>query len=423
MQLGAMIAVMLMISMSFVPAVSAEIYIQNTGINVPASESKEIFSSNKLEEIPSFQPGILDKTPYVNQPLNPNVNKEQLEFICIAFSQVWLDKNDDAKEPELVNITIPEYWLTTVTFPAGVPAHIPAQCFDKIPMNSDELIAILWMPKNLINIESKENSVTLNFPEDFLLYKSNITEAKIALEKDESETRMHSKELIHPPIKPFQVDNTKTINTEATFDYQERTRYYRKTLYSITGVTGKIDPISYSNQGETFTSYHEIEIYLNRDGDIIEFVNFMRNAGHNHVFVAQYDEYISSTPLDVDISGLDYVEYYLYLESGTYWVHIRNPVSGTLYTGSYDDTDNPATRVNWLTGSTELYTDSIFSNYFNVDSDIVEDWTRNSNGNWYRPKTTFSWHSSSSDQQYVDINTWFDSTNKINTNHLASSTI
>jgi len=126
--------------------------------------------------------------------------------------------------------------------------------------------------------------------------------------------------------------------------------------------------------------------------------------------------------LQVDVTGtLQPIEYRLYMSGGVYDLWLKDTSTETWYHNSYDDSDNPSTRVDWLTGSTEVDTVGGISEYFRTETNpIRDDWTY-ADGVWHRPGTTFNWNSYSPDQQYVYINAWWDNSDRINTRHIAGS--
>lgn len=117
------------------------------------------------------------------------------------------------------------------------------------------------------------------------------------------------------------------------------------------------------------------------------------------------------------------MEYYFYLENGVYWFHLRNPNSGAWETSSYNNPEYPATRVDYLIGSTELYLDSGIE-FFRVETRPIRiDWTRTSEELWYRPLTTFDWFTYTPNEQYVSISAQWTSDGRIETTHVGGSSI
>lgn len=260
----------------------------------------------------------------------------------IIVSQAWLLQNDEDARPDIVKITFPANWL------------------NKTEVSGKEPIVLLRIPKKMLELDDinvDPNILTISYPVNMFEFHTNVTvmnESRARLEQVAASTNEKS--------LPSQPSVSNLVSTEPTgvqaIDYQERAWYYRNSGYTVIRVTGLVEPYSYSNQGETFRNYNEREIYLNRNGDIGEVISDFTDSGNAYVWVAIYDEGSWVTPwnwLLVDVTGtLQPIEYYFYINSGVYDVWLKDTSSGTWYSKSYDDTDNPATYIDWLTGSTEL---------------------------------------------------------------------
>ncbi|KUL01027.1 MAG: hypothetical protein XE11_2267 [Methanomicrobiales archaeon 53_19] len=93
-----------------------------------------------------------------------------------------------------------------------------------------------------------------------------------------------------------------------------------------------------------------------------------------------------------------------------YEIWFQDQSTDQWYYYSYDDTDNPATAVDWLMGSSELYIYGGVQHYFEaIAYPILDEWTRRSDGTWYSPGQTFDFIRYSDDQPYVHVSTWLSS--------------
>jgi hypothetical protein len=366
---------------------------------------------DKAKELPAFQPSIRDKLSYegklrLMENLTSTPPLPESDLARIIASEAWFLQNDEDARPDMVKMTFPADWL------------------NKTEVSGNEPIVLLRIPKKMLELDDTNEDpdlLTIAYPINMFGFYTNISvmdKGRASSEKVSASTN-------------FQPSVSNLVSTESAgvkaIEYQERAWYHRDSSYTAIRVTGLIDPHSYSNQGETFRNYNEREIYLNRSGDIAEFISDFTDSGNAYVWVAIYDEGSWVTPwnwLLVNVTeSLQPIEYYFYMNSGVYDIWLKNTSSGTWYYKSYDDKDNPATYIDWLTGSTELDTIGGISKSFRVETNpIRDDWTY-AGGNWYRPKTTFSWHSYSPNQQYVYINAWWDGSDRINTQHVAGSSI
>lgn len=398
-----------------VPIVSA---VDPTIPNVP-EEKKYNETASMVEEsstdLPDFQPNIMDKLSYEEEKecmktLTPTPPLPESEIAQLIVSEAWLLQNDEDKRSEIVRITIPESWLKDS------------------PVNEKEAIVLLRVPKKMLKLDNKNanpNEITLSYPIEMFKFYSNIDEMEMDRNCKDNEISSMNDQLSTSMSGTSNLYNLKSGNTKDINRYA-RAWYYGNRSFNVVTVTGSIDPTSYSNQGETFRNYNEREIYLDRDGDIIEFISDFTDSGNSYVWTAIYDEDSWVTPwnwLLVNVTGtLQQIEYRLYMDDGYYDLWLRDTSTDTWYQNSYNDRDNPATRVNWLVGSTEVDTVGSISEYFKTETNpIRDDWTY-ANGDWHSPQITFNWNGyDPADDQYVYIRAWWDGSGRINTRHIAGS--
>ena len=388
-------------------------------ISANEQEDTEYTKSPMVEEnsmeLPSFQPGIKDKWSYEEEKeylkdLVPTPPLSESDMIQIIVSEAWLLKNDEDKRSEIVKFTIPVIWEK------------------ESPATESESIVVLRVPEKMLELDNTNvdpNKITVSYPIDMFKFYSNIAEMELDKKGKEIVISSMNNQFSTTISGASNSDDLKFGNTKAINKYA-RAWYQRDTSYNVVTVTGSIYPTSYSNQGETFRNYNEREIYLNRDGDVIEFISEFTDWGSSYVWAAVYDEdsWVTSRQwLSVDVTGtLQQIEYRLYMENGIYDLWLKDTSTDTWYHNTYDDSDNPSTRVNWLTGSTELDTFGGISEYFRTETNpIRDDWTY-ANGDWRRPQTTFDWNSyDPADDQYVYLNAWWDGSDRINTRHITGS--
>jgi len=364
---------------------------------------------------PAFQPSILDKILIKPATSKYRVNTQSIDFIGTAFSSSWIDQHDQSPTSNQITITLPEDHILKKTVSSGSTVPIPEELANMIVGNDDGSILVLWAPKDLIQFGKNGSNVTIQFPKDLLCNYSGIAQFKNDIKTYLSEVTDTKDDTLSSAMDPAVLASRSL--------YKKRAQYVRDSAYTVTGVTGILDPYSYSNNGRSFTSYHEIEIYLNGQNNTAEFISNIRDDGDYRYWVVIWDEGTYYTMLDKTTNSLPYMEYYFYLENGVYWFHLRDPNSGAWDTSSYDDTDDPATRVDWLMGSTELYLDSGTGDFRVETRPIREDWTRTSDGSWYRPRTTFDWYTYTPNEQYVSISAQWTSDDRIETTHVGGSSV
>jgi hypothetical protein len=395
---------------AMVPIVSAE---QSSGmmngtLSRPESDAVNVVT---LQKLPAFQPGINDKLSYEEEHqliknYSPSPPVSESDMVQVIFSKAWLLQNDQDPRPDMVQVTFPETWLKNPV------------------VKEDEAIVMLRVPKRMLELDNtcKDSGlITVSYPENMFEGFLNLTDKNVTIQERQkaAETRLHRS--INQAVPAIQEIYNKTGTKD--IDKQVRAWYQRNTGYSVSKVIGSLDPTSYSNSGESFRNYNEREIYLDRSGDIIEFISDFTDTGGEYAWVAVYDEGTWSTAwnwLNIEVTGtLQQINYHFYITNGVYELWLQDTSSGTWYSNSYTDTDNPSTRVNWLVGSTEVDTMGGISNYFRTETNPIRDDATYTGSSWYSPQTTFEFNSYSSDEQYVYITAGFDGSGRLASQHIA----
>lgn len=368
------------------------------GIIYPAIAKSLISTKEPPRQITPIPP---EREPEPTSPL------PESELTHIMFSKSWLLQNDEDERPEIIKITFPASWL------------------NKSPeVGSNEPIALLRMPKEMLRImdtNGDPNMITVALPKSMFKFYSNVSEIKSATAnmKKLDERKQNAISLYPEPA-----------TGAGSIEYGEWVwfacdPFTDNPSYVVTRVVGTSTPYSYYNSGETFRSYHEREVYLDRDGDIIEFIADYTDSGNVYVWVAVFDEGIWSTPWDwllIDVTGsLQLIEYYFFIDQGYYKIWLHDTKTDSWYYKAYDDTDNPSTRVTWLTGSSEIDTVDGISQAFEVKTyPVTTDWVWY-DGAYHRPDTAFEYWGKSTNQPYVYVDGWFDSLGRIITDHRSAS--
>src|SRR5208337_450097 len=244
-------------------------------------------------------------------------------------------------------------------------------------------VVILWAPKEILSIATSGEYTTIKAPERILLHYKSQDESFASVKKS-----AHENLLISHDSYPAGVPMKSLQQTATTQDFAERSWYYdANCAHQVTGAQGVIDPSTSSNNGESYFSYHEMEIYLERDTDCIEFVSYHRTDGQIRIFVSMHDDGYLSTPIDIDATNLPYMNYYLSIDA-PYWytTRLQNPLTGTWYTNTWTDSDNFSRYIKSLRGSSELlslqHVPPIYS-FHTATSPISVDSVRNlATGNW-----------------------------------------
>ena len=333
---------------------------------------------------------------------------DESELITLVFSESWILENNESTDPRLVKLTAEK---SSLTAHHGCDAEITT-FYSPSEIRDDEGIVVLRVPKKMLALFNKRpDELTIDCPADFFMFYPNIDQLYNDLqEKHDS--------LSSTPEVDLQSDSNQEVDSQSTRTstfYGEWAQYYRNSSYanSIVYVTGKIKPDTTVNEGQDAVVYLEREIYTNRDGDIIELTLFYRKDGEIFLSVPIYDEHNltwETTSTWIDATAKPYFDYYVSIANGMYEIWFQDQSTDQWYYYSYDDTDNPATAVDWLMGSSELYIYGGVQHYFEaIAYPILDEWTRRSDGTWYSPGQTFDFIRYSDDQPYVHVSTWLSS--------------
>jgi len=354
-------------------------------------------------------------SPYGKEKVKPDPNSPPIpesELTHIIIPKSWLINNDQDKRPEIIKIAIPKSWLNN---PPKVDENKPVVLL-RIPK------MMLYDLNSIFNKDRNPNVIVVSLPKYAFKFYPNITMLKEDLER--------MIKVNEQMIKKSNNSNIVKPDYTILWDefYGEWVWFQRYPSYNVIYITGIVDPVINQNSGTVFWSYHEREIYLDGDGDVLEVISDHRANGEVHVWVSIFDNNVwekwdeGEPALNVS-DALQPVEYYVSIkysgQLGKYAVFLHDTKNDIWKYGIYYDTDNPSTRINWLTGSTELLFNYPLKDFYVKTYPIRTDWTLDDNGNWHRPKETFTFYGYSSDQPHVNVYGWWDTYDRLVTSHSA----
>lgn len=356
--------------------------------------------NGQKEELPSFRPTISDKKGMRPTKSSPPLPESDLTHI--VFPKRWLLENDEDESPDLIKITFPASWVDS-------PPKV----------DTGEQVVLLRVPKKMLKLDDSNEDprlITIHYPAEWFRFHSDSEESNRA-------GKTHSLE--HVNRSPSQ----RSIGIQA-IEYQERVWFRNELKHRVIHATGVIDPYYFYNAGETFRTFHEREVYLNRSGDLIEFISDFADDGKAWVWVAVFDENVWVTPpdwLSVEVTGtLQRIEYRFYMnQPGYYDIWLYDTKTGNWYHNSYDDTDNPPAFIEWLTGSTEIDTlGGILKDFEAHTYPVTTDWVWiGGSSKAHRPNEFFKKYPEGPDEPYVYVDGWFDGGGRIITNHFTSDDV
>ncbi|MCZ0860134.1 hypothetical protein O0S10_02675 [Methanocorpusculum sp. MG] len=316
-------------------------------------------------------------------------------------------------------VVVPQDIITILNVPSSSEVSIPSQLIRNANVAQETGIVILWAPMALLDYSVKNNTAIISAKNSLYMEFSSLENA-LSVSKIEYVSNMDLQAAASKLSSDLQTRSSTTL-------YQERSLYDTyKTQYQLTGMTGTLGKFTYSNSGnEGYTIYHENEIYL-ENYDCIEFICGLNNAELNNIqeyFVIAIDNQDSGRLLvSVTNGNVPYMEYYCYIENTGYYVHLKDPITGTWYNGNYADPTR-SSRIDYIQLSSEYYMASLYPTLY-VANTIVEDWTRTRDNNWYAPQTTM-FHKTSEDTRdiYVSVNPSWTSDNKLSSLHASGTTV
>ena len=415
---------LLLAAMAIIPLVSAEeVYLCQGTDNCITSRPLGVNSMNPDEKIqngPTHVPVIFDDLLVKGVEGIPNNVQRKEEYLFLEIPASVVSKSGNSPDDGLVTITVPTSSLAYREELTGMPAPVPDDLVSA-EKSIDGPVVILWAPKEILSIAVSYDKTTITVPERNLLKYKSLEESRLSVKKSANENLLISHDTYPAGVQMKQVQNA--VITSG--DFAERSWYYdANTAHHVTGVRGVIDPSTSYNNGESYFSYHEMEIYLERDTDCIEFVSYHRPDGQIRIFVSIHDDYYLYTPLDIDATNLPYVNYYLSIDA-PYWytTRLQNPLTGTWYSNTWTDSDNFSRYIKSLRGSTELlslqHVPPLYS-FHTATNPITGDYIRNSLGIWVRPNQAFTDMGAIPNQQYVHgTRSW--SSGRIVTTHESGS--
>jgi len=393
MQVFVMFTVMLLLSMAFVPAVSAE------------------KKSNEKPEDLSISPELYKK-PYINPddivystPLNES------ELISIVFSETWLLENDKNKDTRIIKTTFPTSQL--INMQKNTEGYVGYLAPSVI--RNDEKVFLFQMPKTMFKfLNNDPNNVTINFPVEHFVSYTNVSELHKNNNKKEVSKNMNKKDKSEIP----KIGDNK-INSLVLNSYQEHEMYERTTT-GLTFVAGNIKPYSFSMDpplmGWFNVIYQENEIYFNGQDDAVEITLQYNPDGRIMLTDPIYYGDIENPHWDEDsiwinANSMHSYDYYVFVDGANseYEIDIFDTVDRIWYHDNYIDS-TPSTYIDIVAGSSELYywgvPDPLFP-FEAITYPITDEWLSDGNS-WYKPDEVLIDYQNTQDT-YVEVNGIFKS--------------
>ncbi len=298
-------------------------------------------SSQTTPGSPTHLMADMQKSPDFGKPVTPTEKLPESELTHILFSHDWLISNDADPDPNAIKITFPKSWT------------------QETPLVKDTPIELI-VPTRLLNSSNtsiNSNEMTVTFPTRY--FKG------LPIVPNTSNTKNSAS----ATGGVYAVDN---------IEYQEALGYDASNGDNITGAWGDVTPYYYSNSGESFWVYHEIEFHTNHDPrpgfddpyyDTFEIVSVMGSQTTTRVFVAVYrDGQWATAPsfLSINVNFGDCIGYQFMIESWGWACYFQDTSYNWYYNSLTDST--PPSRLIYIAGSAEIDTMGGISNDFMAET-------------------------------------------------------
>ena len=223
---------------------------------------------------------VFDESAIVlKEPVNES------EIVSFVFPAKWL--NDRMENSDSVSVTIPRTLMVTKTLTDGSAIEVsPNQ-----EIINSEPVALLQIPKELLEQDNKANpsQITLDYPLSYYSFYPDMAELTKAIEqrKNERVSKQKPEVVYKSNTKAGASVMSPMVSTlYAEWDLWKRT----STSYTPVALRGDMKPDTFSNAGQSTANYHETEIHLNRNGDVIELLLWYCDDGHIWLSAPIYDE-------------------------------------------------------------------------------------------------------------------------------------
>jgi hypothetical protein len=330
------------------------------------------------------------------------------EIVSFVFPADWL--NSQKTSSDTISITIPRSQLTTNKLNDATGIEV----YTNQAIEKTERVALLQIPKELLKQENKANpdQIMLDYPLSYYSFYPDMAELTKAVEQRKMEriSKQHPVIIQNPGKKMVTSMSPLASTLYAEWDLWKRT----STSYTPVALRGDMKPDTFSNSGQSTFNYHETEIHLNRDGDIVELLLWYCDDGHIWLSAPIYDEGVlkwgtGGTGMKwIDISSKNRVNYEFYVNSnGQYSINFYNTGTGIWYTFNYNDSDNPSTYINRIVPSTELTTDTVAYQFNSITNTMKAYETKDSgNPSWIGTCQRFSHDYFTGNANYVLLNAY-----------------
>ncbi len=370
----AILLALLLVAMAIVPCVSA---VEEKALSMSDASDRIVITP------PPDEAQMILKTPLTES-----------EMISFVFSEQWLEANNLDKNLDNIKVSVPKKTISK----SQVAGNDDSMVYSVGVVDASEKVALLQIPKNTYDAMNPESAsvITLDYPRYIFTFYSDA--ASLAKGIEQRRLIRTAGQIERTELNPGA--SSTAVRTTTSDLYAEWACYNTISGRTPVALRGDITPQTLTNQGQSFTIYHEREIYFNRIGDQIELTLYYTDNGNIYLSVPIYDEgnlYWGSNGVPartwIDASSKNRFYYEVYIQNnGQYNINFLNTGTAIWYQYTYNDSDNPSTHIIGITGSSEMYLSSL-TNAFQATTNTMRDYGVKDtlSGSWISPGSRFTW--------------------------------
>ncbi|MDI6896943.1 hypothetical protein [Methanocella conradii] len=202
-----------------------------------------------------------------------------------------------------------------------------------------------------------------------------------------------------------------SLSVAATGEYwsREDQHFARKNGLQPHFIYGRIIPHPERRESgaKTYSSYHELELHLNANGDVIEFISDEGNSLQSSVWVyLTHNGYPYWYVVSLDnVAYYNSVEYYFNYDTeyNNWKLYLYEPATGRTSECTFASTIQLSTYIDWMSASTEFLHSDPCPDVL-LESDI-DQWVMQVGSTYYNPTDVFNADYKTTDI-FVDVTKW-----------------
>jgi len=370
---------------------------------VPVSAGTRIITPNQTNIVKAAHIQHIDFPVDIPKDLPPAKPLPESEMYVIDIPESWLKEKNSGKDLGLIDIAVSKKEFNSAFVQDTNGRFVSKQLKDS------EKIVTLRIPKSMyLALNTDPRKVKLSFPVRQFTFSATDQETAAGLTGQLSDEYIHDSAFLSDYMRANPVIHC----TPETCAWRVS---FTATQPDITYTTGSITPLTYTNYGQRYQAFQELENYYN-NGVTIEVISEYDSSDISgspiKVFPVVYNgerenpiypwvlpggtEKLGGTgtyiPATVAVLPQSY-EWYVLLNNGQnlgyYQIWIKDVRTNRWYYYDYHDRVNPATQLITSESSSELGTIPLGAIMLYARTQVRNDWCM-INGNWKHPDEVFN---------------------------------